>query len=140
MRIVRKQRRRANHRMNVIREILETEETYVQALELVVKIFLEPLQWKYNLACKAGSTPMVSDSELQSLFANIKAIYECNLNLLREFRQRISGRAHEPYLLVGDIMRNFVCSPVLLHPLLGVCLIYRSSLGSLFQCVQDLLQ
>ena len=108
MREVRKLRRRATHRRNVIREILDTEETYVQALELVVKTFLEPLQWKYNLSRKAGSAPMLDDNELNALFSNIKAIYECHLNLLREFRQRIDGHTHDPYLLVGNIMLEFV--------------------------------
>eukprot|EP01101_Sappina_pedata_P003320 TRINITY_DN1355_c0_g1_i1.p1 TRINITY_DN1355_c0_g1~~TRINITY_DN1355_c0_g1_i1.p1 ORF type:complete len:825 (+),score=209.97 TRINITY_DN1355_c0_g1_i1:388-2862(+) len=62
-------------KINVMKEIVVTEQDYVKDLDLVIKLFLNPIRQKKVLA----------QEDIQSLFCNIEDIYTTNTALLAAF-------------------------------------------------------
>ena len=76
-----KQNRR---RASIVNEILETERAYVKNLNVMVNIFLKPIQ---NKAFSANQ--ILSNSEISQIFSNVETILGVNSRLLNELETRI---------------------------------------------------
>lgn len=65
--------KRENTRRNIVMEILTTERTYVQTLEMVRSVFEMPLRTAYN-----EGHPVIDDKEIKSIFLELEGILQVN--------------------------------------------------------------
>ena len=94
------------HRKKILDEILETEESYIKCLEVIIKVYKEQLIWKASMAEQMKEKkPMITDKEIGIIFSNVSAIFECNKNLLEELRDRLSNSTSNTK--VGDIFISY---------------------------------
>lgn len=87
---MRKKRRR------VAQELLETEELYVQNLDLLRKTFYEPL---YENSRASGR--VITTDDVRTIFGSLNIILPVNKLLLTELRNRLQV-SDTQYLLIGD--------------------------------------
>jgi hypothetical protein len=73
------------HRNSVAKEILSTEQTYVQNLKIVTGIYMAPLQASF-----ASESPLVTEEEYQKLFPRLDIIIGLNTELLGAIFDRVS--------------------------------------------------
>ncbi|KAJ2686982.1 hypothetical protein IWW39_003252 [Coemansia spiralis] len=89
-------------RANIAAEILDTERTYVEGLELIEKLFISPL-----LASAQQHGPILSRKEVRQLFANFPDIITLSKELLAQLEARIGSGATPQWDpatgLIGDI-------------------------------------
>lgn len=64
-------------RNNLIREILETERTYVNYMTIFVEIFMKPLKAK----------KIVDDTIIKKLFSNLEQIHQINTLFFKELEK-----------------------------------------------------
>lgn len=69
-------------RTQAAKEILTTEESYVQSLDLFCSVYVLPLQ----ILSRDPASVVLTDEEWQTLFSNIMVI----MNLNREFLDKLS--------------------------------------------------
>ena len=80
-----------------MQELLQTEATYVVILDVVVNLFLEPIQER----------GLMDDVQLKTVFSNIQMIRQLNTTLLSDLQQRVSTwSVHQK---IGDIFLQIVC-------------------------------
>jgi len=102
------------HRTNVVREILATEETYVGDLETVVKSYLHPMRKQFLMESGAGqalvkkvSGILITPMDVGNIFLNIEEICERHRAFLANLRQIVEGW-HET-TLIGPLFLDMVC-------------------------------
>ena len=86
-------------RTNIAAEILVTERTYVQALNMMVKKYMNPLT-ACLMETPQGKTPIVSEVELNSIFSTCQLLHTYHSMLLEGLERRITQWG--PETLIGD--------------------------------------
>lgn len=91
-------------RSDVVKEIVATEKAYVNHLTTLLSVFLQPLEIKAN-----QGRGILSESNLRSIFSNLKEIYEVHFLLLEDLNNRMInwGKNHR----VADIFLKHVRTP-----------------------------
>ena len=85
-RTTRRTKKMIKDRDNIIREILATEESYIEALETLIKVYKAPLKQTLNT-----NNPLASKSEIKQIFSNVSRVLVTNRALLRELHQCIDN-------------------------------------------------
>jgi FYVE/RhoGEF/PH domain-containing protein 5/6 len=89
-------------RINIVREIVATEASYVEQLNLVVDLYLNPL-----LSQKTDKG-ILSQEEIQALFSNIALIQDLNSKFLSALRDRVSiAQPDERNAAIGAVFLQF---------------------------------
>ncbi|XP_072178842.1 intersectin-1-like [Diadema setosum] len=83
------------HRQGRIHELIQTEQKYVDDMQLAVEVFQRPIL----------DSGMMSVQEMASVFVNWKELIQCNTKLLKALRVRkkMSGE-EKPVHMIGDIL------------------------------------
>eukprot|EP01087_Luapelamoeba_hula_P017914 TRINITY_DN569_c1_g1_i1.p1 TRINITY_DN569_c1_g1~~TRINITY_DN569_c1_g1_i1.p1 ORF type:complete len:808 (-),score=160.74 TRINITY_DN569_c1_g1_i1:172-2595(-) len=86
----------SKYRTEVSRELLSTEEYYLNQLRMVVEVFVLPLK-------KAAETgrPILSEAEIRAIFSTIEVIVRINTELLQQLKSRT--RDWGPNQKLGDV-------------------------------------
>jgi hypothetical protein len=77
-------------------EVVTTEETYVQQLNMLFTAVIQPLT---QLA--GGKTEILTRAEILSMFSNAEVIMNCHFKLMHSLRERMAGWKSNPRL--GDV-------------------------------------
>ncbi len=100
-----KEKRERQERMSckIIDELIETEETYVKALQTLIDTFHAPL-----ISLSKQKYPIVSPDEVKMIFSEIVVIQLYNQNFLADLCQRKAIQEGTPWLgrKYGDIIDN----------------------------------
>ncbi|XP_054618367.1 intersectin-2a isoform X3 [Dunckerocampus dactyliophorus] len=84
-------------RQGYIHELIHTEETYVEDLELVLEVFYKPM-------CDCGR---LTEGEVGVIFVNWRELIMCNTKLLKALRVRKkTGGENMPVQLIGDLLAS----------------------------------
>ncbi|KYQ90374.1 pleckstrin (PH) domain-containing protein [Tieghemostelium lacteum] len=113
-----------NHRNRCFKEIISTEETYVQVVEKIVKVFYEQLLWN----AKYSPTPYLTLENISTIFSTISEVYVFNKELLKRLKERAEAWDHRQK--VGDI---FVSLSHFLKVYKTYCLNYDQAI----ECLQN---
>lgn len=85
--------------LNVARELLATEENYVNILYLIDQVF------HFEIDRENRAHPMFPPETVHHIFANIKSIYKFHKYMLSQLEDRMRNWDSNPR--IGDIMKNF---------------------------------
>ncbi|XP_062857887.1 intersectin-2a [Trichomycterus rosablanca] len=84
-------------RQGYIHELIETEQTYVQDLELVLEVFYKPM----------AESGRLTEAEMSMIFVNWKELIMCNTKLLKALRVRKKTVGERmPVQVIGDILSS----------------------------------
>nr|XP_057912352.1 intersectin-2a isoform X2 [Doryrhamphus excisus] len=84
-------------RQGYIHELIHTEETYVDDLELVLEVFYQPM----------SDSGRLTESEMAVIFVNWRELIMCNTKLLKALRVRKkTGGENMPVQLIGDLLAS----------------------------------
>ncbi|XP_056872621.1 intersectin-2a isoform X3 [Takifugu flavidus] len=84
-------------RQGYIHELIHTEETYVEDLELVLEVFYKPM----------SDSGRLTEEEMGVIFVNWRELIMCNTKLLKALRVRKkSGGENMPVQLIGDLLAS----------------------------------
>ncbi|XP_034018749.1 intersectin-2a isoform X2 [Thalassophryne amazonica] len=84
-------------RQGYIHELIQTEETYVEDLELVMEVFYNPMSESNRL----------TKDEIGVIFVNWRELIMCNTKLLKALRVRKkTGGENMPVQLIGDVLAS----------------------------------
>uniref|UniRef100_A0A8C5HIJ9 Intersectin-2-like n=1 Tax=Gouania willdenowi TaxID=441366 RepID=A0A8C5HIJ9_GOUWI len=84
-------------RQGYIHELIQTEETYVEDLELVLEVFYRPM----------SESGRLTDTEMAVIFVNWRELILCNTKLLKALRVRKkTGGENMPVQLIGDLLAS----------------------------------
>jgi hypothetical protein len=75
---------RSSPRISAIRELIETEQRYVNDLRIVYNEFIKPL----------NNTRIISDYEIEQLFSNWFGLIACNTVLLKALQKQVHYKEH----------------------------------------------
>eukprot|EP00727_Mastigamoeba_balamuthi_P000905 m51a1_g10811 putative pleckstrin domain-containing protein (629) ;mRNA; r:23957-28159 len=89
-------RRIKTKRDQVAREILTSERTYVEMIQLLIEAFLLPLKSAANT-----SEPIINIDRINSIFANVPDVLQINTVLLEGLESRMTNWG--PSQLIGDL-------------------------------------
>uniref|UniRef100_A0A3Q1HYP9 Intersectin 2b n=1 Tax=Acanthochromis polyacanthus TaxID=80966 RepID=A0A3Q1HYP9_9TELE len=82
-------------RQGYIHELLQTEERYVDDLQIVLEVFHKPM----------SESGRLNDSEMSMIFVNWKELLACNTKLVKALRVRKkTGGENMPVQMIGDIL------------------------------------
>ncbi|XP_018522386.1 intersectin-2b [Lates calcarifer] len=82
-------------RQGYIHELIQTEERYVEDLNIVLEVFHRPM----------SESGRVNDAEMSMIFVNWKELLACNTKLLKALRVRKkTGGDNMPVQMIGDIL------------------------------------
>uniref|UniRef100_A0A671WSU6 Intersectin 2a n=1 Tax=Sparus aurata TaxID=8175 RepID=A0A671WSU6_SPAAU len=82
-------------RQGYIHELIQTEETYVDDLELVLEVFHKPM----------SESGRLTEAEMGMIFVNWRELIMCNTKLLKALRVRKkTGGENMPVQLIGDLL------------------------------------
>uniref|UniRef100_A0A671UUI1 Intersectin 2b n=1 Tax=Sparus aurata TaxID=8175 RepID=A0A671UUI1_SPAAU len=82
-------------RQGYIHELIQTEERYVEDLQIVLEVFHKPM----------SESGRVKDAEMAMIFVNWKELMACNTKLLKALRVRKkTGGENMPVQMIGDIL------------------------------------
>ncbi|XP_067344723.1 intersectin-2b isoform X2 [Channa argus] len=82
-------------RQGYIHELLETEDRYVEDLQIVLEVFYRPM----------SDSGRLNDAEMAMIFVNWKELLACNTKLLKALRVRKkTGGENMPVQMIGDIL------------------------------------
>jgi hypothetical protein len=81
-------------RQEAIFELVQTEQSYVDSLNLVVEIFMEPM----------GAKCLLNASELNTVFVNWKELITSNDKLLNALKVRLKMHEGVPIPAIGDLL------------------------------------
>ncbi|XP_072321594.1 intersectin-2b isoform X2 [Eucyclogobius newberryi] len=82
-------------RQDYIQELIQTEEKYVEDLQIVIDVFYRPM----------SESGRLTEVEMQKIFVNWKEMLPCNNRLLKALHERRSkGGEKAPIQMVGDIL------------------------------------
>lgn len=76
---------KSDARSRIVDEIVTTEETYVNDLEILIRLYLEPLSTRKNKKKK----PIITREQVKGLFSNIESILNLNRVLLADLQKQI---------------------------------------------------
>ncbi|XP_039981533.1 intersectin-2a isoform X2 [Xiphias gladius] len=84
-------------RQGYIHELIQTEETYVEDLELVLEVFHKPM----------SESGRLTEAEMVAIFVNWRELIMCNTKLLKALRVRKkTGGENMPVQLIGDLLAS----------------------------------
>ncbi|KAM9495947.1 intersectin-2a isoform 2-T3 [Clarias gariepinus] len=84
-------------RQGYIHELIETEQTYVQDLELVLEVFYKPM----------AESGRLTEAEMSMIFVNWRELIMCNTKLLKALRVRKKTAGERmPVQMIGDILSS----------------------------------
>ncbi|KAK2856331.1 hypothetical protein Q5P01_005066 [Channa striata] len=84
-------------RQGYIHELIQTEETYVEDLELVLEVFHKPM----------SESGRLTEAEMGLIFVNWRELIMCNTKLLKALRVRKkTGGENMPVQLIGDLLAS----------------------------------
>uniref|UniRef100_A0AAQ5YFM6 Intersectin 2a n=1 Tax=Amphiprion ocellaris TaxID=80972 RepID=A0AAQ5YFM6_AMPOC len=84
-------------RQGYIHELIQTEETYVEDLELVLEVFYKPM----------SESGRLTEAEMSVIFVNWRELIMCNTKLLKALRVRKkTGGENMPVQLIGDLLAS----------------------------------
>ncbi|XP_056260821.1 intersectin-2a isoform X2 [Seriola aureovittata] len=84
-------------RQGYIHELIQTEETYVEDLELVLEVFYKPM----------SESGRLTEAEMAVIFVNWRELIMCNTKLLKALRVRKkTGGENMPVQLIGDLLAS----------------------------------
>ncbi|XP_070781441.1 intersectin-2-like isoform X2 [Enoplosus armatus] len=84
-------------RQGYIHELIQTEETYVEDLELVLEVFHKPM----------SESGRLTEVEMGVIFVNWRELIMCNTKLLKALRVRKkTGGENMPVQLIGDLLAS----------------------------------
>ncbi|XP_060769787.1 intersectin-2a [Neoarius graeffei] len=84
-------------RQGYIHELIETEQTYVQDLELVLEVFYKPM----------AESGRLTEAEMSMIFVNWRELIMCNTKLLKALRVRKKTAGERmPVQVIGDILSS----------------------------------
>ncbi|XP_050927879.1 LOW QUALITY PROTEIN: intersectin-2-like [Lates calcarifer] len=84
-------------RQGYIHELIQTEETYVDDLELVLEVFYKPM----------SESGRLTEAEMAVIFVNWRELIMCNTKLLKALRVRKkTGGENMPVQLIGDLLAS----------------------------------
>uniref|UniRef100_A0A1A8H457 Intersectin 2a n=2 Tax=Nothobranchius korthausae TaxID=1143690 RepID=A0A1A8H457_9TELE len=84
-------------RQGYIHELIQTEETYVEDLELVLEVFHKPM----------SESGRLTETEMTMIFVNWRELIMCNTKLLKALRARKqTGGDNMPVRLIGDLLAS----------------------------------
>lgn len=83
-------------RTHIVNEIISTERSYVQSIELMVKVFQPALKILIN-----DPTTALKVDDVRRMFSNIDMIIPLNRELLKDLEARLA--AWGPLQLIGDV-------------------------------------
>ncbi|XP_053087882.1 intersectin-2a isoform X3 [Pangasianodon hypophthalmus] len=84
-------------RQGYIHELIETEQTYVQDLELVLEVFYKPM----------SESGRLTEAEMSVIFVNWRELIMCNTKLLKALRVRKKTAGERmPVQVIGDILSS----------------------------------
>eukprot|EP00727_Mastigamoeba_balamuthi_P010899 m51a1_g6431 putative domain containing protein (837) ;mRNA; f:357541-360795 len=78
--------KKLKHRTKVVKEMLETERTYVESIELLLCEFLAPLRKNAE-----SDRPFISSESIASLFSNIELLVNINKELLAALDEKLKN-------------------------------------------------
>ncbi|XP_045916385.1 intersectin-2a isoform X1 [Micropterus dolomieu] len=82
-------------RQGYIHELIQTEETYVEDLDLVLEVFHKPM----------SESGRLTEAEMGVIFVNWRELIMCNTKLLKALRVRKkTGGENMPVQLIGDLL------------------------------------
>eukprot|EP01087_Luapelamoeba_hula_P017550 TRINITY_DN5546_c0_g1_i1.p1 TRINITY_DN5546_c0_g1~~TRINITY_DN5546_c0_g1_i1.p1 ORF type:complete len:759 (+),score=98.19 TRINITY_DN5546_c0_g1_i1:398-2674(+) len=118
-------------RNTIMQELLESETAYVDSLDTIVEVYLQPLRENLEISAVIGSPSsagsiLPSQNTLRSLFSDIDVIRNYNTHLLHSLRQRYAKWT--PSTRIGDI---FLTMNHFLKPYSTYCTDYKKALGTL---------
>ena len=87
--------------MRIIKELYETEISYINSLNLLIKSYEEPLK---SIVSTLGSKSILKMQQIDCLFNEIKMIITINKKFLLYF----NGRLNSPVISIGDIFISLV--------------------------------
>lgn len=86
-------------RGNVIKELIATERDYVNDLDVIVKVFIEPLR----------EQALMNEKEILGVFLNVELLVAVNRELLAQLESAIALCPDEPHkCLVGKPLKQMV--------------------------------
>ncbi|XP_034555103.1 intersectin-2a isoform X2 [Notolabrus celidotus] len=84
-------------RQGYIHELIQTEETYVEDLELVLEVFYKPM----------SESGRLTEEEMGVIFVNWRELIMCNTKLLKALRVlKKTGGENMPVQLIGDLLAS----------------------------------
>uniref|UniRef100_A0A674BGH9 Intersectin 2b n=1 Tax=Salmo trutta TaxID=8032 RepID=A0A674BGH9_SALTR len=84
-------------RQGYIHELLQTEERYVEDLQIVLEVFHKPM----------SESGRLTEAEMAMIFVNWKELIACNTKLLKALRVRKkTGGENMPVQVIGDILAS----------------------------------
>uniref|UniRef100_A0A8D3DCL3 Intersectin 2a n=1 Tax=Scophthalmus maximus TaxID=52904 RepID=A0A8D3DCL3_SCOMX len=84
-------------RQGYVHELIQTEETYVEDLELVLEVFYKPM----------SESGRLTEAEMAVIFVNWRELILCNTKLLKALRVRKkTGGENMPVQLIGDVLAS----------------------------------
>ncbi|XP_059211912.1 intersectin-2a isoform X2 [Centropristis striata] len=84
-------------RQGYIHELIQTEETYVEDLELVLEVFYKPM----------SESGRLTEAEMGVIFVNWRELIMCNTKLLKALRVRKKTEGENmPVQLIGDLLAS----------------------------------
>uniref|UniRef100_A0A8C7KN16 Intersectin 2b n=1 Tax=Oncorhynchus kisutch TaxID=8019 RepID=A0A8C7KN16_ONCKI len=84
-------------RQGYIHELLQTEERYVEDLQIVMEVFHKPM----------SESGRLTEAEMAMIFVNWKELIACNTKLLKALRVRKkTGGENMPVQVIGDILAS----------------------------------
>eukprot|EP00123_Amoebidium_parasiticum_P017936 comp24039_c1_seq1/m.43052 comp24039_c1_seq1/g.43052 ORF comp24039_c1_seq1/g.43052 comp24039_c1_seq1/m.43052 type:complete len:845 (-) comp24039_c1_seq1:485-3019(-) len=92
-------KKKEQKRMMIAREILETEDNYCDALEVMVKVYFKPMSARANTP-----HPIIPDSLTNTIFYMVEDIRGLHLELRDKIRARVESWDSETKL--GDLFKN----------------------------------
>lgn len=100
-----------NKRYRIIRELLDTERSYVTSLQTAVTVFVDKMR-------RLVGTPneVASPDEIDLMFGNIKEIAQISISVLQELRIRTHSASWTPESCIGDFFIELL-DKVLSHSL-----------------------
>uniref|UniRef100_A0A668A4K8 Intersectin 2a n=1 Tax=Myripristis murdjan TaxID=586833 RepID=A0A668A4K8_9TELE len=84
-------------RQGYIHELIQTEETYLEDLELVLEVFYKPM----------SESGRLTEAEMGMIFVNWRELIMCNTKLLKALRVRKkTGGENMPVQVIGDLLAS----------------------------------
>ncbi|KAM4522208.1 intersectin-2a isoform 2-T3 [Odontesthes bonariensis] len=84
-------------RQGYIHELIQTEETYVEDLELVLEVFYKPM----------SESGRLTEAEMAVIFVNWRELIMCNTKLLKALRVcKKTGGENMPVQFIGDLLAS----------------------------------
>jgi hypothetical protein len=113
-------------RIKVLKELIETEKTYLHSLEITQKFFYEPLKLQTNTA-----RPVASMQEVNTIFSSLETIYHFTTELKKKLDERMKEWPSNQR--IGDIF-------VQLAPMMKIYADYVNKFDTAIQVYKKLMQ